>query len=153
MSDIKNYIPGLGRGSIVTSSDTDPQFGQFLSVTVPNANVLTLDTSPFMIVPAGGANTAVVVTDAIIDVGAGTAYAAGGATGLSYGGTSTFIAGTVGSAAFYGTTGTTVYLLTSNNYQIPSNTGVFLANSVANYTTGTGSVTVNLWYAIVPVSH
>src|SRR5580692_4633658 len=118
MSDIKNYLPGLGRGSVVTSGDTDPQFGQFISVTVTSAQVATMINAPVQIIPEAGANMAIVVTDAILDISAGTAYTAGGPTGLSFGGTSTFIAGTIGSASFYGTTGTTVYLLTNNSYQI-----------------------------------
>ncbi len=153
MSDIKNYIPGLGRGSVVTSSDTDPQFGQFISVAVPSASVLTMINSPVNIIPAPGANNAIVVTDAILDIASGTAYSVGGPVGLSFGGTSSFIAGTVGSAAFYGTLGTTIYLLTNNNYQIPSNTGVFLTNQTLAFTTGTETVTVNCWYSVVPVSH
>lgn len=153
MSDIKNYIPGMGRGSVVTSSDTDPQFGQFISVTLGTSATYTMCSAPTQIIPAPGANYAVVVTDAILDISSGTAFTAGGATGLSFGGTANFIAGTVGSTAFFGTTGTTVYLLTNNSYTIPSNTGVYIANQSANFATGTESVTINCWYAVVPVSH
>lgn len=153
MSDLSGYVPGLGRGITIGAGDMNPALMQYTSVTLTSTQVQGMSAAPVQLIAPAGASTAIVVTDVAIDVAAGTAYAAGGAIGISYGGTATFITNTIGSAILYGTLGTTTYLGTSSTYQIPSNTGVFIGNQTAAFTTGTEPVTVNVWYAAIPTSH
>lgn len=151
MPNINNYIPGLGRGSTIVSGDIDPKVTQYISVPLTATQIQGMSTAPVTVIAAPGSGFALIPTDAVLELSSGTAYAAGGATGLSYGGTSVFIVGTVGSAAFYGTAGTTVYMGSVNGVTIPSNTGIFIGNAGANFTTGTETGTLNIWYSVIPV--
>jgi hypothetical protein len=153
MADLKSYIPNLGQNGSVTvgSSDVNPTLVQYISVPVTSAQILAMSATMVPIIPAPGAGFAVVVTDAVVDISSGTAYAAGGAFGLTYTGSASYIAGTAGSTYFFGTTGSTAYLGVGTTYAVSANTAVSLTNSTAAFTTGTETATVNAWYAIVPV--
>lgn len=158
MADIKGYIPNLGQNSSITinSSDIDPKVVQYTQVVLTNAQVLALDTAPLLLIGTptylpllqGSGNVANVVTDFSLTLTAGTAYAAGGSTiGLTYGGTATYITNAIGTSIFYSTGSAAVYASPLTTYTVVPNTGVYLANSTANFTTGTGTVTANVWYA------
>lgn len=156
MADLQNFIPGLGRGLTVGSGDMDPQVQQFTSVPITSAQILALNTTPVTILPAPAANTAIVVTDAVLDVNSGTAYAAGGTVGLYYGfGTTNFIAGAI-SKTFTATTGSTVYMAANPANIIPVITGtsiVLAQQSSTAFTTGNETATVNIWYAVINTGH
>ncbi len=154
MADLQNYIPGLGRGVTAGSVDMNPVFGQYASVTVTAAQMAALNGTAVTIIPAQGTNNAIVITDCVLDVSSGTAYTGGGTVGIYYGtGTTQLIASVNGTGSFFGTTGTTVYLTQVNSVPVLSNAAINIANLTAAFATGTETVTVNAWYAVIPVGH
>lgn len=161
MADLKTYIPNLGQNGSVTvgSSDMNPTVVQYASVVIPSASILTLGSTNVQILPAPGSNFGYVISDIAVDIAAGTAYAAGGTAAFYYntGTTSGFLvtANSVPNAAFLGTLGTTVYIApTTTTTQIWPNQPLTMGQTgTTAFTTGNESVTVNVWYATIPIGH
>lgn len=164
MADLSNYVPGLGRGVTIGTSDITANavgsgqvatnLAQYASVTLTAAQMAALFTTPVTIVAAPGANQAIVVTDMALDVSTGTAYTGGGTVGFYYGsGTTLLIAAVNGTNAFFGTLGTTLYLSGGSSSPIITNAAINLGNLTAAFATGTETVTANVWYAVIPTGH
>lgn len=154
MADLNQYIPGLGRGVTAGSSDINPLVVQYISVPLTSAQILAFNSAAVQVIPNPGANFATIVTDFVVDVAGGTAYAAGGTVGLYYGGTNTFIAGSI-STQFTSTTGSTVYLSgPTSALAVVTGTAVVvgMAGTTA-FTTGNETATVQVWYATIPTGH
>lgn len=123
-------------------------------VTLTNAQILALFTTPIAVVPAQGAGTLINVIDAVFEnANTGVAYAAGGALQLSYGAGVTNPA-TATVAATFLTSPTvkqvikTVGALASTAASAVVNTAVNVTNATANFTTGTGTVRVIVHYTV-----
>jgi hypothetical protein len=166
MADLSGYVPALGRGvtisaadmaaNTITSTQVATSLVQYVSVSVTSAQILAFGTTNVQILPSSGSGFAYVVSDIAVDISGGTAYAAGGTVSFFYGtGTATLLAGSIASAAFAGTTGTTVYLAGSTSgYQVFPNAVISMGTTGSTaFTTGNETATVNIWYATIPTLH
>lgn len=162
MATLKQYIPNLGQNANITvgSTELSPNTVQYAQVTFTAAQIQAMNTTPLQVIAAPvyapiGTNLSIVVTDFSLEVGSfgatSTGYAGGGsATYLTYG-TSVAITSPIGTAIFFGTANATTYAQAAATYTVVPNTGIFLTNSTGAFTTGTASVTANVWYAVMAV--
>jgi len=140
-------------GSVVSFTN---QTLQCDTITIPTASVLTLHSVPVSLVAAPGAGKAIIVESCLIEVTAtSTAFAAGGVVAPVYhGATTALTANTLAAANINtGTPGTTYWNLveaqTANGSPITANAGVDLYAATQDFTTGTGSLKVQIWYSVV----
>jgi len=132
-----------GSGSLVTST-----------ILVPNANVLTMYTTPYQLLPAPGAGNAYIVNAMTVEnVYSTGAFTGGGAIQASYGTVLTYPA-TATIAATFLTSPTANQIisvsgaLASNLSSNILNKGIYLSNATAVFAAGAGSLIVKLQYAL-----
>jgi hypothetical protein len=142
----------------VTSAKIATNVIQFAAVPMTAAQFNGMFAAPFAIVAAPGAGNTIVVERAVLAHTFAVAYTGGGVIDLQYGatinGAGPQAAATIAAAAITGDAasslnmmqGTLADLATS----VTTNTGLFLSNATAAFATGTGAMTVNIWYRIVP---
>lgn len=140
----------------IGSSVMKPAFLQLTLVTIPTAGVLGMFAAPVQLIAAPGASNAILIHKCSIEVlsTGQTAFASGGVVapqidstangaGVKY--TTTLPAATVNAA----TNSLTQLGDTGANITLVANKGVFLSNATGAFTTGTGSLVVELWYSVV----
>jgi hypothetical protein len=140
-----NHLGGTGIYPILTNTTT-----------LTNAQVLGMEVTPVQLVPAGGANTAIIIDQVILEnLNTGTAYANGGVIGTYYGNSNlTYPASTTVAATFLTTpTATAIDVLTgtysSDLGADAINAAVYISNATAPFITGTGTLKVTTTYRIV----
>jgi hypothetical protein len=140
-----NHLGGTGIYPILTNTTT-----------LTNAQVLGMQVTPVQLIPAGGANTAIILDQVVLEnLNTGTAYANGGAIGAYYGNSNlTYPASTTVAATFLTTpTATAIDVLTgtytSDLGADAINAAVYISNASAPFITGTGTLKVTVTYRVV----
>jgi hypothetical protein len=128
---------------------------QQASVTLTNAQILAMYTTPVTIIAAQGAGSFIKVVDMTLEnVDGGTAYTSGGAIQLSYGTALTYPA-TATVAATFLTSPTVSQMITAAGAlaTTPSsnvlNTAVDISNATGVFATGTGTLVVRVSYRVI----
>jgi hypothetical protein len=139
----------------IASGGLDPT-SQHIQVSVSSANILAMAATPFQIVAAPGAGKTLVVDRATVRITrTATAYASGGVGILQYGNTATgagtnAVDSTLAATFFTGAAGVSESLrngaVLSDQGTALQNLGLFLSNQTGAFTTGTGTLTVDVWY-------
>jgi hypothetical protein len=139
-----NHLGGTGIYPILTNVTT-----------LTNAQVLGMQVTPVQLIPAGGANTAIIIDQVILEnLNTGTAYANGGAIGLFYGTSETYPASTTAAATFLTTPTVTAIDVLTGTYSSDLgadalNAAVTISNASAPFITGTGTLKVTTTYRVV----
>ena len=140
-----NHLGGTGIYPILTNVTT-----------LTNAQVLGMQVTPVQLLPAGGANTAIIIDQVILEnLNTGTAYANGGAIGTYYGNSNlTYPASTTVAATFLTTPTATAIDVLSGTYTSDLgadaiNAAVYISNASAPFITGTGTLKVTTTYRVV----
>lgn len=129
------------------------------TITLTNAQILALNTTPVQLLANADANSMYYVTQAVVvNLNTGVAYASGGAIEIGYGTTTVTteaLSGTI--AATFLTTPIVPHVITLAGAQIADTTastyagkGIWINNATGNFTTGTGTLSVTLSYVKVP---
>jgi hypothetical protein len=127
-------------------------------VSLSSANLLAMNGTPVAILPAPGANFAIIVDSiAFVMIATSTAYASGGTVQFNYHGGVSSHSGTIpASVVTTGTPGTVVTQLGpstgSNGLTVPANTGIDITNNTGAFTTGTGTAIVYVSYSVIAIS-
>lgn len=149
-----------GKGFFVFDAATNsflPDGQGFAQIRVTSAQILAMSASPVVIVPNPGPNKLVVVGRNTYTYLFNTVqYAAGGVIGLQFG-TTALLAGaaastTLAAATFNAYAASNNFELTPDNTDTLANTvgrAITLSNQTAAFTTGNGSLLVNIEYNIV----
>lgn len=150
-----------GEGFFTRNATTltfDPAGGTFNSqVTLTSAQILAMNATPVQIIAAPAANKAIIINRIWNAYHFGTAqYAAGGAIGLEWGNTAALAgpaaSNTLAAATFNAYAASNAFDLTPDGTDTLANImgkGVFMSNGTAAFTTGDGTLTVNVNYSIV----
>lgn len=142
----------------VTSTQLAANTIQYARVALSNANFLGMYATPVSIVAAGGANTAIIVRDMVLETVYGTTQsAAGGAVALQYGnaahGAGPLVTATIAAATLNGDTASTLNKVAGVEADVllsaAVNTAVFISNQTGAFTTGDSTYFVHIWYSIV----
>lgn len=135
---------------------------QYVQVALSSANILGMYATPVQMIATPGSGFMIVIVNASMEtLPSGTAYLLGGPVTLQYGNTNhgggdSATGGTLAAADILGAT-STLYTFplpaTSSAYVIAtdSNKGIFISNSVAAFTTGTGTAKINITYYVIAV--
>lgn len=128
---------------------------QRATVVLTAAQVQGMFAAPVQIVPAPAAGTSIIVNTAMIRVNStgATAFAGGGVTGIQFGstvhGAGTQAFATIAAASINSATNLDTQLGDAGaNIVLPQATGLFFSNATGAFTTGTGTVEVDVWYAV-----
>lgn len=134
------------------SSEMNQGLIQSTVVSLTAANLIAMFTTPVSLLPAPGAGYASLVDQIAFEMNASsTAFTGGGGVNFIYHGTSTAVAGLMGSAVVTAGPGTTLTLLTpiQSGITVPANTGLDVTNISSAFATGTGSARIHLRYRVV----
>ncbi len=118
--------------------------------------------TPVQVIAAPGANKAIIVNHAVLNMTFVSAqYAAGGAVGLQYG-NSAHLAGAPASATeaatdFTGAAASTLFrfgagLSTGAAVSSAANAAVYISNDTAAFTTGDSTFKLWVWYEVIPTN-
>jgi len=143
-------VPGCGgNGSLgVQSTDCAINLIQTAVVTLTSAQILTLNTTPVVIVPAPGAGLTIIGDYMVLKyLNGGTNYAGGGAFSMQYSGGATLFA-TLPASTITGASATAT-APTTGAVTGSINTAVTITNATGNFTTGNGTIVILMSYVIV----
>lgn len=134
--------------------------GQLLIVKLTSAQILGAYAAPVSIIPAAGAHTWIAVKSVIAEYDYGTAqYAAGGAAGLQYDSTvhagGTAATATIAAATLNGfaaNNGFTLAGASTGTMASMVNKGIYWSNATGAFTTGDGTITLNIAYDVYPTT-
>jgi hypothetical protein len=168
LNNAATAMPGLGT-SYAINGQTEVQANSFdssaftlgtfqtLVTTLTAAQVLAMYATPVQLIAAPGAGKSIQILGCLIRVTpTATQFASGGVVAPQYTNTNhgggTLITNTLAAAVVNGASAvdTSLGLVAAGaaNLTVPQNTGVFLSNATGAFTTGTGTVTVILQYAV-----
>jgi hypothetical protein len=144
-------------GGLISSAglSVGTAFNTQISYTLTAAQILAMFATPVTIIPAPGANKAIIVNSIVLQTKPGaTNFAAGGAVNLQYHGTAILPhAASVPAATINSATASVNDLPPpAGVIQPPVNTGVDITNATAAFTTGNGTVVVTVAYTILTLS-
>lgn len=131
---------------------------QHVQVSLTSANILGMSATPIQVVPAPGAGKTLVVERISVRITrTATAYASGGVGILQYGNAATGAGtnaadSTIAASFFTGAAGVSETIrsgaiLTDQGTAL-QNLGIFISNQTGAFTTGTGTLTVDVWYDV-----
>lgn len=131
---------------------------KYVEVDLTSAQLLGMYAAPVEIIPAAGADTAIVIEHVVLAQTYGTAtYANGGAVGLQYDSTihlggeaasATIAAAAVNVAA--SAADMALGVLSTGAFTAIVNKGIYLSNDTAAFITGDGTFKVHAWYRVIP---
>jgi hypothetical protein len=130
--------------------------GQHVTVQLSAAQINGMYATPVQLVAAAGSGKTIIVTKAAVRLTrTSTAFAGGGAAIVQYGNTvngggTQSLDSTLAAAYFTGSSGVSESVrngaFLSDQGTALQNTGVYISNATAAFTTGTGTATVDVWY-------
>lgn len=144
--------------SVICSPSNQLSFASqysFISVAVPSSGITAMNVVPYQLMSATGmtAGTAFIVHQCEMSHNyIGTAYAGGGSIYLQYGGGGgSPCTGSLGSLAgvTQNTYSTAASLALTMLPRSITTTSITISNATTAYTTGTGTLLVNVWYSII----
>jgi hypothetical protein len=154
----------LGAGLVFNSASitVDPAFLNLVEISMTAAQWNGMYATPVQVIAAPGANKAIIVEEAVLNMTfVSASYAAGGAVGLQYG-NSAHLAGAPASATeaatdFTSAAASTLFrfvggLSTGALVSAAVNTAVYISNATAAFTTGDGTWKVRVWYRVIPTN-
>ena len=131
---------------------------QHLQTSLSAAQIIAMSATPVQLVAAPGAGKTVVITRAALRITrTSTAFASGGVGIIQYNNTATgagtnAVDSTFTAATFTGASGASESLrngaVLSDQGTALQNLGIFISNQTGAFTTGTGTLTVDVWYFI-----
>lgn len=158
-----NYaLVNNGSGTLSWISPTTISPIQYVQVALSSADIKGMYATPVQMIATPGSGFMIVIVNASMEtLPSGTAYLLGGPVTLQYGNTNhgggdSATGGTLAAADILGAT-STLYTFplpaTSSAYVIAtdSNKGIFISNSVAAFSTGTGTAKINIAYYVIAV--
>lgn len=158
-----NYaLVNNGSGALSWIAPTTISPIQYVQVALSSADIKGMYATPVQMIAAPGSGFMIVIVNASMEtLPSGTAYLLGGPVTLQYGNTNhgggdSATGGTLAAADILGAT-STLYTFplpaTSSAYVIAtdSNKGIFISNSVAAFSTGTGTAKINITYYVIAV--
>jgi hypothetical protein len=126
-----------------------------ISVPITSAQILAMSATPVQLLAAPGTGKNIVIKDVMFTmVTTSTQYAGGGAVVVQLGSTAlgagvNTLQNTLAASVVTAGAGTSYNILdAANAYVGAANTGLFLSNQTAAFTTGTGTMIVDVWYSI-----
>lgn len=161
--DFAAIVYNGGQGMFAYNPDTltfDAIGPQNAIVHLTTAQVFAMSATPVLIVPNPGLNRAALpFTINGVGVFNSVQFAGGGAIGLEYGSTA-LLAGpaastTLAAATFNGYAASNIFPLTpdvTDTVANIANKGIYVSNTVGAFTTGDGSLILNVGYNIVPTA-
>lgn len=164
LANVEDITLGNGLSFAGTVLQLDTNFSNYVEVSLSAAQFNGMYAAPVALVAASGANTLIVVDKIVLEMTFGSAdFAAGGPVAAQYGSTihgagplatnteaaADFFAAASTSYVFGSATGNTVGALP---FSTTVNTGIFLSNTTAAFTTGDSTFTAKVWYKIIPTN-
>lgn len=154
----------LGNGLDFASTvlELKPSYLNVVEVSLTAAQFNGMYATPVSVIAAPGANKAIIVNHAVLNMTYGAAqFAAGGAVGLQYGSTA-HLAGAPASATeaatdFTGASASTLFrfgagLSTGAAVSAAANAAVYISNATAAFTTGDSTFNLWIWYEVIPTN-
>lgn len=153
---------GNGLDFASTALELKPTYLNVVEVSLTAAQFNGMYATPVQVIAAPGANKAIVVNHAVLNMTFVSAqYAAGGAVGLQYG-NSAHLAGAAASATeaatdFTGAAASTLFrfgagLSTGALVSAAANTAVYISNATGAFTTGDSTFKLWIWYEVIPTN-
>lgn len=153
---------GNGLDFASTALELKPSYLNVVEVSLTAAQFNGMYATPVQVIAAPGANKAIIVNHAVLNMTFVSAqYAAGGAVGLQYG-NSAHLAGTAASATeaatdFTGAAASTLFrfgggLSTGAAISAAANAAVYISNATAAFTTGDSTFKLWVWYEVIPTN-
>lgn len=141
----------------VTTGNVSPALIQSVSIALSSAQILGMYVTPVQVTtPAVAGKSILPLYWLLRMVRSATAYASGGNVQIQYGNTGsgggTAQGNTLSSSVITGGAGTVdtfVPALAATNITTTQNSNIFVTNATGAFTTGTGTATLVLWYALV----
>lgn len=153
---------GNGLDFASTALELKPTYLNVVEVSLTAAQFNGMYATPVQVIAAPGANNAIIVNHAVLNMTYVSAqYAAGGAVGLQYG-SSAHLAGAAASATeaatdFTGAAASTLFrfgagLSTGAAISSAANAAVYISNDTAAFTTGDSTFKLWVWYEVIPTN-
>jgi len=153
---------GNGLDFASTALELKPSYLNLVEVSLTAAQFNGMYATPVQIIAAPGANKAIIVNHAVLNMTYGAAqFAGGGAVGLQYGNTA-HLAGAAASATeaatdFTGASASTLFrfgggLFTGVALSSAANAAVYISNATAAFTTGDSTFKLWVWYEVIPTN-
>lgn len=142
----------------INSSKLNENLLQYVRVPISSSNFTDMHITPKLLVPAGGANTMVVLDKMFLAMQyGGVAYTAGGVTAIQWDSTASglgVIASTTLTAATFFATASTGFIFNGGvvpaTYSTCVDKGLYLSNITTSFNTGTSNMLAHVWYKIIP---
>lgn len=162
LANVEEITLGNGLQFSGTVLQINPAYNNLVEISMTAAQWNGMYATPVQVIAAQGANTAIIVESAVLNMTFVSAqYAAGGAVGLQYG-NAAHLAGAPASATeaaadFNAAAASTLFRLggglsTGALVSAAVNTGVFISNASGAFTTGDGTWKVRAWYRVIPTN-
>lgn len=151
---LATIVPGCGvsGSSYITSADSSPQLIQQVNFQLTSANIIGMNASPIILIPAPGANKSIVVDYCMFRmIATSTAFTGGGTVTIGYTGGAAVVNTFASTIITTGTPGQvdTVLVTGASNITTTQNVGIQITNASAPFAAGTGTANVFIWYSIV----
>ena len=147
VSGVSEIIPGSIEESALSADTLN-----FANFQLTSANILGMNATPVVLLPAPGAGKSIVVDYIMFRmIATATAYASGGVVTIGYVGgaavCNTFAASIINTAG--PATVDTILVVGTTNITCTQNAGIQITNATGAFTTGTGTANVFIWYTTV----
>jgi hypothetical protein len=150
LNTLATALPNSGGSFAVHTADVSQTLVQHVAVTLTTAQILTLNATPIVLLPAPGAGMSNIIDYGLFRyISGGTAFASGGTITIGYV-SGAAVVNTIANTVINSTSSSDTVLVTSaSNITALQNTAIQITNATGAFTTGNGSVTINLWYSII----
>ena len=153
---------GNGLDFASTALELKPSYLNVVEVSLTAAQFNGMYATPVSVIAAPGANKAIIVNHAVLNMTFGSAqFASGGAVGLQYGSTN-HLGGAPASATeaatdFTGAAASTLFrfgggLSTGALVSAAANAAVYISNATGAFTTGDSTFKLWIWYEVIPTN-
>jgi hypothetical protein len=169
-ASLKDVVPGLGftygingggvgltpvseiRNGAIIAQNLHQSLDQPIQINMTAANIIGMEATPFVLIPAPGAGLSIVVTRVLFRMTAtSTAFTGGGTVTIGYASGNAVVNTFAASLITTGTAGTVDTLLVTgaSNITLSENAALQITNASAPFAAGTGTAAVIIWYSIV----
>ncbi len=158
LANVEEITLGNGLSFTGTVLQANPANGVYVTGTISAAQLAALYATPLLLVAAGGANTALIVEDFVLETIYGAAqYTAGGAIAVQYDSTAhgagaaasaTLAAATVNAYVANAVVGLAGSLASVASASV-INKGLYLSNATQAFATGDSTFVYHLWYSLI----